>query len=294
MNNLNEIAFKQIKDNYYWGCYGPFEVIVDINDGYINATHLCGLAETDTGSRKQLFSWRRLEMADTILKEVASSIQMRMDEILRTPKGLPNELRGTYAHPKLIPHIATWASVKFAIMVSDMVNAHLVRDYKEKIRAKDNKIDNLERLLIDIREQNIEMKQQNIEQSMRINEQTLQIAELLGYAKETKTTLDIISNKNDTMLTELRENAIETEALNYQVQSAAESIEIIMENKTLAVKPAKSQYSRVYGKKNDPGTYYFVRGQKVSADKTAATIKKNGYDELMTEMILTHSIPLTK
>ncbi len=33
--------------------------------------------------------------------------------------------------------------------------------------------------------------------------------------------------------------------------------------------------------KNDPGTYYFVRGQKVSADKTAATIKKNGYDELI-------------
>ncbi len=199
---------------------------------------------------------------------------MRMDEILRTPKGLPNELRGTYAHPKLIPHIASWASVKFAIMVSDIVNAHLVRDYKEKIRAKDTKIDNLERLLIDIREQ-------NVEQSKRINEQTLQIVELLGYAKETKTTLDIISDKNDTMLLEIRENTIETEALNYQVQAAAESIEIIMENKTLSVKPAKTQYSRVYGKKNDPGTYYFVRGQKVSADKTAATIKKNGYDELI-------------
>jgi len=37
------------------------------------------------------------------------------DELLTTPKGLPNNLRGTYAHPDLVPHIASWASPKLMI-----------------------------------------------------------------------------------------------------------------------------------------------------------------------------------
>ncbi len=295
MNNLNEIAFKQIKDNYYWGCYGPFEVIVDINDGYINATHLCGLAEAEHKKSRKFNDWARLGSSGDILGEVQACTGFPTHVLLRTPKGLPNELRGTYAHPKLIPHIASWASVKFAIMVSDIVNAHLVRDYKEKIRTKDTKIDELCAMVkkqnetisdikqqnIDIRGQNIEMMEKNVEQSRRIDEQSRQIFELLGYARETKSTLEVISNKNDQLLTEIRETSIETDVLNHQIKSATESIEIIMENKTVPVKPAKSQYSRVYGKKGDPGLYYFVRGQKVNADKTAATIRKDGYDDLI-------------
>jgi hypothetical protein len=59
------------------------------------------------------------------------------DNILIIPTDLSNELRGTYAHPDLVPHIASWASAEFALKVSKIVNAHLVREYQDSIRVKD-------------------------------------------------------------------------------------------------------------------------------------------------------------
>jgi hypothetical protein len=56
-----------------------------------------------------------------------------------------NELRGTYAHPLLVPHIASWISPEFAFKVSRIVNDHLVREYREQIRVKDTRIDELMR-----------------------------------------------------------------------------------------------------------------------------------------------------
>ncbi len=125
------------------------------------------------------------------------------------------------------------------------------------------------------------MMKRDVKQYMLINEQTKQIAELLGYAKDTKTILNDISRKNDLLLSETRKNMIETEVLNYQVRAASESIEIIMKNKTVPVSHTKKQYSRVYGKSSEPGVYYFVRGQKANANRTASKIRENGYDDLI-------------
>ena len=40
---------------------------------------------------------------------------------------------GTYAHPDLIPHIASWASHKFARKVGRIINNYLVQEYKDKL-----------------------------------------------------------------------------------------------------------------------------------------------------------------
>ena len=40
-NSLSSICYEQIKDNYYYGLYGDFKIIVDKNTGYFNATKLC-------------------------------------------------------------------------------------------------------------------------------------------------------------------------------------------------------------------------------------------------------------
>lgn len=36
--------------------------------------------------------------------------------------GVITEIRGTYIHPKLAPHIASWINPKVAIIVADIVN----------------------------------------------------------------------------------------------------------------------------------------------------------------------------
>jgi hypothetical protein len=63
------------------------------------------------------------------------------------------EVTGTYMPNELITHIASWVSVKFAFMVSDIVKEYMIREYKESIREKDTKIDDLMRELKIFREE---------------------------------------------------------------------------------------------------------------------------------------------
>ena len=59
-----------------------------------------------------------------------------MTDLLINVKGGDKKLQmvtGTYAHPDLVPHIASWVSPSFAIKVSRIVNEYLVKEEKEKI-----------------------------------------------------------------------------------------------------------------------------------------------------------------
>jgi hypothetical protein len=144
--NIAEIAFEQIHNEYHWAKYGEFKVIMNINTCYINATHLCGLATTKTGARKEYKHWKSNITTDELIKEVSASVGIPTDGLDNViTGGSVTEIRGTYVHPDLIPHIACWASPKFAVKVSKIVNEQIVRDYREAIRAKDTRIDEMSR-----------------------------------------------------------------------------------------------------------------------------------------------------
>jgi hypothetical protein len=75
MNGLTNIAFEQIQGNYHWGQYGDFKVIIDTSNGYINATHLCGLAINRNGNKKEFSVWKRSDMAKDLVNVLCSSLQ---------------------------------------------------------------------------------------------------------------------------------------------------------------------------------------------------------------------------
>ncbi|AVG46723.1 N domain-containing protein [Acanthamoeba polyphaga mimivirus] len=50
--DIKNIIFEKINDEYYWGKYGDFKVIMNL-DGYINVTKLCSEAKTKNGKRKE-------------------------------------------------------------------------------------------------------------------------------------------------------------------------------------------------------------------------------------------------
>ena len=76
---------------------------------------------------KQFKNWKRNESSKELIKFVSSYAQIRADDLLIEIKGGKNvEIRGTYVHPKLAPHIASWISPKIAVMISDIVNHFLV------------------------------------------------------------------------------------------------------------------------------------------------------------------------
>jgi len=40
-DDIRHVAFKQIRDQFWYGMYGTFMIIIVILTGFINATHLC-------------------------------------------------------------------------------------------------------------------------------------------------------------------------------------------------------------------------------------------------------------
>ena len=41
MEDLKDVCYRQIKDNFYYGLFGDFQLVVDKNTGCFNATKLC-------------------------------------------------------------------------------------------------------------------------------------------------------------------------------------------------------------------------------------------------------------
>lgn len=144
--NLSELVFEDVDAQYGWGKYGDFKVLIRKKDGYINATKLC----KDGG--KELTNWNQNKTSASLIEEVQRSVGIPSHPLIEQVIQGPNDLRGSYVHPKLIPHIASWICPSFAVKVSDIVNDYLVREYRmELLRLQHSlgeKQDKIDQLLI--------------------------------------------------------------------------------------------------------------------------------------------------
>lgn len=180
--DITSIAFERINDDYYWGQYGSFRVIIQMRTGYINVTHLCGLARVPGGQPKRFRNWIRSEMATNLVEKLAARARQGADALLVKPPGLPNELRGTYAHIRLVPHIASWACPEFTLEVSDIVNAYMERKHLATIAA-----------------QNVTIGRQQTE----ISRLESMVQRLMHQTETTHTKLDTAVHKIDSLTTEV-------------------------------------------------------------------------------------------
>ena len=271
--NIIDIAFEQIKDNYYWGKYGDFKVIINISTGYINATHLCGMTISRNGLPKQFGMWKQNINTNELINEVSIVCgipQTTLFDIVQT--GLPNEIRGTYVHADLIPHIASWASPKFAVKVSKIVNAHLVREYKESIRAKDQTIDRLERMVAEI-------KAQNDEQTQKLDEQSRQIRELLDVAHEAREETHVVQEKLENITVDLEDVSADNIKLVDAVTAIAARLDIATEDRV--PKHPIARCNEVFAVYHKPNTqqYKMVRRQKNTVKLGLDRCRAEGFTE---------------
>ena len=70
MNSITDICFEHIQDNYWFGQYGEFKVIIMKDCGYINATKLC------SAGAKDFCFWKRnthsQELINALMRQEAS------------------------------------------------------------------------------------------------------------------------------------------------------------------------------------------------------------------------------
>ncbi len=148
-NTITKLEYEKIDDVYSKAKYAGFDVIINMENGYINATKLCA----DGG--KQMKNWLRNDGNKELVEFFENSHTLIIEPMTIIVTGGQNTiLRGTYVHPDLIPHIASWVSPAFAYKVSKIVNNFLIKEKEDEIirskliiGEKDCKIEELKLML---------------------------------------------------------------------------------------------------------------------------------------------------
>jgi predicted helicase len=113
------VTYGSIDDKYAVKKYGPFDIIVCKENGYINATNLCNKVG------KKYHHWCENKNSKLLVKLLCGELNLPIDKIMITISGGRNILiRGTYVHPKLFVNIACWCSAKFALDLGEIINEH--------------------------------------------------------------------------------------------------------------------------------------------------------------------------
>jgi hypothetical protein len=178
---LTQLIFKEIPCNHTIHSFGKgnycgIEVIILKENGYINASKLC------LNAGKNYCDWTRISKAKELIEYYNSHTQ-ECGCVSVSILDVPNELRGTYVHPKLVPHIAMWVSLEFADKVSDIVNGWVIKEYKYQMESKLNK----KRIKIsDLNEKLDRIVKQNETTLSKLDESNYMLEETLDELVETK------------------------------------------------------------------------------------------------------------
>jgi hypothetical protein len=224
--SLQELAFEVIDATYARGRYADLEIILMRSNGYVNATKLCALGA------KQFKHW--LENAHS--KDLVATVERELPSAGNPADGLSTrrtlkaekvghkstilikggariEVRGTYVHPLLVPHVACWVSCEFAVKVSRLVNEHVVRQYILEIAQKDGE---LARKNDEISELKAMMARMEAKADKHAEKTTQQVEGLITEVREIKDQNVAILGATDDVLAavdEVRELATELASL---------------------------------------------------------------------------------
>src|SRR5277367_4265484 len=158
-SHLSAICFEHIKDDYWYGAYGEFRVVMMKTNGWVNASKMC----KDGG--KLFKNWLANEASQRLIRALEEQLGHQASDstlaesslsVSYTSAGIPAEasnsgslsvsvcktvlfdrateigslISGTYVHALLIPHVACWISEVFALKGGEIINQYLVSEYK--------------------------------------------------------------------------------------------------------------------------------------------------------------------
>ena len=270
MASLSRLVVESINDEFAYGMYGEFRVIIKKKNGYLNVTKLCALAN------KRFDNWMKnqcsKDMVDTVEDEL-EAIPLKRGIALDVIKGGNNDdktntvVSGTYAHPLLVPHIASWASPKFAMKVSRIMNDFLVAEHEKEIRKK-HAID-------------LGIKNDRIDELIKkVDSQTAEIRQLLGYAKTADEKLDDAKLHREEIEGQLVAVTDQLDSANGHLEHVTEqltTVNVQLDRVSEKLEVAKDE--RVPGKIQEPKLYEMLIIYKNNVtDKERTNSKSKLYD----------------
>jgi len=202
-SDIRNIAFEAINDRFSKGKYLGVEVTIDMTNGYINGPHLAGQVTSKNGQPKRFANWKETASCKELIAYMTSG-NPELAPIIDVTDA-PNGLRGAYIHPRLVSHVAQWASPIFADKVAVIVNDYAIN---EMLMEKNQFISSLQETIVRIERQN---------------------EELLGYARKTDEELLHTRNELDHITSELDYVATESNETNKRLDVIQEKLDIAVE-----------------------------------------------------------------
>ena len=204
---IKKLAYEPIDDIHSYALYSDFKVIMNMKNGYINATKLCA----DGG--KRFDNWIRNDGNKEMVKYFEENL-FEFEEVLIKDNSY-GITRGTYVHTDLIPCIALWVSPAFAYKVSRIVNNFLIREKEAEIERLTGYKSRLELMLDEAKQERkaFEEKTQKMLQDM------------IDKNEKSDVKLDHVNHKLDKADIVIEELQITVNEVNHKLDKADNVIE---------------------------------------------------------------------
>jgi KilA-N domain len=175
MVSLSDVCYEQIKDNFYYGLFGDFRLVIDKTTGCFNATKLCIQAD------KHFYHWSRLEKSKRFInyynaKSCPPYVVGNFYEIKETNNDeIKKQITGQYVQKELILDIASWISVEFYDKCNQIIINYFVGEFKSMDKNEfETKIKDIEERMSDIileKEDIIQEKNDKIDELLQLGRQ---------------------------------------------------------------------------------------------------------------------------
>lgn len=214
MSILNTFVLEEVYPGYGRVEYHGLRLVVRMSDNYVLAPSIVSSCETT----KEYHDWKRQKGTEKIMQGLSAKLGQPAESLEDCQMGLAKEIRGTYIHPFLVTLFAMWIDFQFYLNVVLTLEQVAKREHMAQLAEKDAKAsisittrtrrfgsvcisqvtdpiflsqyDHQQAILEEIKANSQKQLVELSESRAQINAQSVQIAELLGYAKDTKTTLE--------------------------------------------------------------------------------------------------------
>ncbi|AAK82174.1 313L [Invertebrate iridescent virus Kaz2018] len=295
MASLNDVCYEKIKNNFYYGLFGDFKLVVDKNTECFNATKLCN------SGGKRFRDWTKLEKSKKLMEyykgrrddhrggsnfyEVKGD--NKDDEVSKTT--------GQYVKKELILDIASWISTEFYDKCNQIVIDFFVVEFKEKEKELTHQLsiveENLKKLRIE-NENNLEeikLKDTRIDELIYASKRQEQmLLESHNLLKSMGIEVKDIKEQNNELLNEVGELREDNNELQEQVENVQEQIQKVQVKLEISVEDRAPQPDKrgkkerfILLKRNDEHyPYYTIRAQDINAKK-AVKRQQGKYEEVL-------------
>jgi hypothetical protein len=285
-SSLNDVCYKQISENFYYGMFGDFQLVIDKDTGYFNAAKLCALGGKD------FFDWKRLNRTRRLFKQLqAGSDGKRLVYEVRTSNKslIEKQISGQYVQKDLFLDLASWVSTDFYIRCNKIVIDYFVREYTAmNIRTKTEKIKELE-----LHTKNLELKLK--QKADADKEQLAKLDEIIKQIMESKNVVkaDAPQDSTTALLKSLLQHLCrKVETVEQQNDEILEKVETVQSRLDIKdeehLEQLPSQERLVLVKRNDEDYPY----QMIVAQRVSVKSKLRSQNSMYTDVKVMLDVPI--